>query len=171
MLKIKFFFARSNTCISLVISRTTASDSVAFSRIRDIWPSKSWRHIQIIERMKRNVSLTDIISWINCIRPGSWSRFSSSRNESISRRSSRSLCASLILTTSIWPNEASTKSMSSRPDRCKGVFTCHRGRNCWGYQLGWSCCLGHRVDCHLKLLLGRECVVLTKWHPEVVRRS
>ena len=36
MLKIRFFLAKSNICISFVILRTTASDSVAFSPIRDI---------------------------------------------------------------------------------------------------------------------------------------
>ena len=43
MLKIRFFLARSSTCISLVIFRTTASDSVAFSRMRDICPRRSYK--------------------------------------------------------------------------------------------------------------------------------
>lgn len=41
MLWMRFLLARSRTCISLVIFRTTASDSVAFSRIRDICPRRS----------------------------------------------------------------------------------------------------------------------------------
>lgn len=43
ILVMRFFFAMSKTWISLVIFRTTASDSVAFSRIRDIWLRSSFR--------------------------------------------------------------------------------------------------------------------------------
>lgn len=41
MLRLRFFFARSRTWMSLVMLFTIASDSVAFSRIRDIWPNRS----------------------------------------------------------------------------------------------------------------------------------
>ena len=113
MLAIKFFFARSNTWISFVMFLTTASDSVAFSRMRDIWPSRSYNGERVSTWQARATPSpgirTDIISCIVDILCGSWLLLSSVCNKSTSFCSSWWVSANRVLTSSRCARDFSRK--------------------------------------------------------------
>ena len=109
ILSIKFFFAKSNLWMSFVMFRTTASDSVAFSRIRDICPRRSYipTTVNIPIDPERCALHTEIISCMDCIRCGSWLSSSSARSLFISSCNVRSSSSKRFRTDSIWLSDAS----------------------------------------------------------------